>query len=52
MKKGDIYIVKRGVDHKVSAEEECKIMLIENKATAHTGTVISEITKSIEDQLE
>lgn len=52
MRKGDIYIVKRGVDHKVSAEEECKIMLIENKSTAHTGDVKSDITKSIDDQMK
>jgi len=52
MKKGDIYIVKRGVNHKVSAQEECKIMLIESKATAHTGEVKSEITKSVEHQLK
>lgn len=52
MKKGDIYIVKKGIDHKVSAEEECKIMLIENKSTAHTGEVESDITKSVEEQLK
>ncbi len=51
MQKGDIYIVKRGINHKVSSLEECKIMLIENKSTAHTGDVKSEITKSVEDQL-
>jgi len=52
MKKGDIYIVKRGVNHRVSSEKECKIMLIESKATAHTGDVKSEITKSVENQLK
>lgn len=51
MQKGDIYIVKRGINHKVSSLEECKIMLIENKSTAHTGDVKSEITKSVEYQL-
>lgn len=50
MNEGDIFIVKKGVSHRVSAEEECKIMLIENKTTAHTGDVKSEITKSIADQ--
>lgn len=52
MEKGDIFIVKRGINHKVSAQEECKIMLIENKSTAHTGEVISEVTKSIKQQLQ
>ena len=31
MRKGDLFIVKRGVNHKVSAIEECQIMLIEKK---------------------
>ncbi|MEO0340086.1 MAG: cupin domain-containing protein [Bacteroidota bacterium] len=51
MKKGDLYIVKKGVNHKVSAKQECKIMLIEPKSTAHTGEVESVITRSIEEQL-
>ena len=50
MKKGDLYIVKRGLNHKVSSQKECHIMLIENKTTLHTGEVSSEITKSIEEQ--
>ena len=52
MSKGDIFTVKKGVFHRVSAEEECKIMLIENKTTAHTGDVKSKITKSLNDQLK
>ena len=51
MNKGDLFIVKKGLNHRVSSEEECKIMLIENKTTAHTGDVKSEITKDIKDQL-
>jgi len=51
MKKGDFYVVGKGINHRVSAREECHIMLIENKTTAHTGEVASKITKSIEDQL-
>jgi quercetin dioxygenase-like cupin family protein len=50
MNEGDVFIVKRGVNHRVSAEEECKIMLIENKTTEHTGNVKSVITKSIDNQ--
>lgn len=50
MNEGDVFIVKKGVNHRVSSDEECKIMLIENKTTAHTGDVKSEITKSISDQ--
>lgn len=51
MREGEFFIVPRGVNHKVMAPEECKIMLIENKSTAHTGEVASEITRSIEEQL-
>lgn len=51
MNKGDLYIVKKGVNHKVSAEQECHIMLVEPKQTAHTGDVITPITKSLKDQL-
>lgn len=52
MSEGDMYIVKKGIPHRVSAQEECKIMLIENKSTAHTGDVKSAITKDIKDQLK
>lgn len=51
MKTGDLYVVKKGVTHRVSAEEECLIMLIESKTTEHTGKVKSEITKSIAEQM-
>ncbi|MCR9289163.1 cupin domain-containing protein [Saprospiraceae bacterium] len=50
LNQGDFYIVKQGIKHRVSSKEECKIMLIEPKTTAHTGSVKSEITKSISDQ--
>ena len=52
MNQGDIFIVKKGINHRVSSKEVCKIMLIENKTTAHTGDTPSEITKSIEQQLK
>lgn len=50
MNKGDLYIVKKGVNHKVSSQNECHLMLIENKTAFHTGEVASDITKSIEEQ--
>ena len=52
MESGDLYIVKRGVNHRVSSTEECSILLVENKSTAHLGDTESEITKSVEEQLE
>ena len=51
MNKGDLFVVKRGVEHRVSSTEECQILLIENKSTAHTGEIISDITRSIDQQL-
>lgn len=50
MKKGELFVVKKGINHKVSSAEECLIMLIESKTTEHTGKVKSHITKSIEEQ--
>ena len=50
MNEGDIFIVRKGINHRVSSTEECKIMLVEQKSTAHTGDVESAITKSIEQQ--
>jgi len=34
---GQMFIVPRGVEHKPSAETECKIMLIEPVGTVNTG---------------
>ncbi len=50
MHQGDMHIVSRGTQHRVSSQHECLVMLIENKTTAHTGKVQTAITKSIEDQ--
>jgi len=50
MHEGDMLIVPRGVNHRVSSKEECKIMLVEQKTTSHTGDVKSAITRSIEQQ--
>ena len=52
METGDLYIVERGVNHRVSSAEECSILLVENKTTAHLGETESEITKSVEEQLK
>lgn len=50
MKTGDLYVVPKGISHRVSSSEECLIMLIETKSTKHTGEIITPITKSIEKQ--
>lgn len=48
---GDMYIVPKGVRHNPVAEEECQIILIERKSTLHTGTVATEKTRSLAEQL-
>jgi quercetin dioxygenase-like cupin family protein len=50
LQKGDLYVVKKGINHRVSSQEECLIMLIESKTTEHTGKIKSAITKPINDQ--
>jgi mannose-6-phosphate isomerase-like protein (cupin superfamily) len=50
MQKEDLYVVKKGVNHRVSSKEECLLMLIESKNTEHTGEITSAITKTIGDQ--
>ena len=51
MTAGDLYIVERGVNHRVSSTDECSILLVENKSTAHLGDTESEIARSVEEQL-
>jgi quercetin dioxygenase-like cupin family protein len=51
MKQGDLFIVPRGVRHRVSSADECLILLVENKSTAHLGDTPSEIARSVEEQL-
>ncbi|EAY28097.1 cupin domain protein [Microscilla marina ATCC 23134] len=50
MHQGDMHIVSQGLQHRVSSQNECLVMLIENKTTAHTGKVQAAITKSVEEQ--
>jgi quercetin dioxygenase-like cupin family protein len=50
MKTGDLFVVPKGINHKVSSIDECSIMLIETKTTKHTGEVKASITKSIQEQ--
>lgn len=48
---GDLFIVPKGIRHNPVAEEECHLMLIERKATLHTGDVQTGKTRSLEEQL-
>lgn len=51
LSEGELYVVPKGVRHNPVAEEECHLLLIERKTTAHTGTTVTDKTRSIADQL-
>ena len=48
---GEMFVVPKGVRHNPVAEQECLLMLVERKATRHTGDVITEKTRSLAEQL-
>lgn len=47
---GELFVVPAGIEHLPIAEEECWVMLVEPKSTAHTGSTQTEGTVAIEDQ--
>ena len=48
---GDFFVVPKGVMHNPIADEECWIVLIETVSTKHTGDVVIDGTRSIDEQL-
>jgi mannose-6-phosphate isomerase-like protein (cupin superfamily) len=48
---GDALVVPAGVRHNPVAEEECWLALVEPVGTKHTGDVVTERTRSIDEQL-
>ena len=48
---GDLHVVPKAVRHKPVAKEECLVLLIEHKATTHTGKTETSVNRSIKDQL-
>ncbi|WP_421783090.1 cupin domain-containing protein [Kiloniella litopenaei] len=52
LNEGDMHVVPKGVMHNPVAKEECWIMLVEPVTTAHTGDVITDRTRSLEDQMQ
>jgi len=48
---GEMFVVPKGVRHNPVAEQECLLMLVERKATLHTGDVVMEKTRSLAEQL-
>ncbi len=48
---GDLHVVPKGTMHNPVADKECLVMLIEHKATAHTGDSEYSNSRSIDEQL-
>ena len=48
---GELFVVPKGVRHNPVAERECHLLLIERKSTLHTGSTVTDRTRSIADQL-
>jgi mannose-6-phosphate isomerase-like protein (cupin superfamily) len=48
---GQAFVVPKGVRHNPVAEHECHVMLIERKTTLHTGAEVTDMTRSIAEQL-
>lgn len=40
---GEIYVVKKGLEHKPYAQNECKILIIEPRGTVNTGESESDL---------
>jgi|SRR5882672_2196238 len=51
LRQGEAFVVPKGVRHNPIAEQECHIMLIERKTTLHTGTEVTDKTRSLAEQL-
>ena len=43
LSEGEMYVVKKGVEHKPFAENECKILIIEPRGVVNTGDSESEL---------
>lgn len=41
---GEMFVIPKGVEHKTSAETECKAMLVETTNTVNTGDVVNDKT--------
>ena len=44
LKKGELFVVPKGVEHKPYAEKECEIMLVEPAGTINTGDAGGDLT--------
>ena len=51
LSEGEMFVVPRNVRHNPVAEQECHVLLIEQKSTQHTGDVVTSKTRSLTEQL-
>ena len=51
LREGEAFVVPKGVRHNAVADEECHVMLIERKTTLHTGSEVTAMTRSVQEQL-
>jgi mannose-6-phosphate isomerase-like protein (cupin superfamily) len=51
LRRGDAFVVPKGVRHNPVADEECLVMLVERKSTLHTGNEVTDRTRSVAEQL-
>ena len=51
LREGEVFVVPKGVRHNPVADEECHVMLIERKTTLHTGSEVTPMTRSVQEQL-
>jgi len=49
LNEGELYVVPKGVEHKLVAEKECHILLVEPAGTVNTGDVVSDKTAPNDD---
>ncbi len=46
LNEGDVFVVKKGVEHRPVAPEEAHILMVERNGTINTGNVVNERTKT------
>lgn len=51
LNEGDMHVVPKGVNHNPVAQDECWVMLVEPVETKHTGDVLADKTRSLDEQL-
>ena len=48
LREGEMHVVKKGIEHKPYAENECSILLIEPLETINTGAILDQKTAKAE----